>query len=91
MPASPVLTGPPEARHAPRPVTAHPNTAANVTALSCGRFHLPGAVRGDLCVFRPCMAVLFLAVAAGQADGDVEASGGDSGGVHGAAVHRGDR
>ena len=41
-------------------------SGANVTALSCGGFHLPGAVRGDLCVFRPCLVVLrVLAVAAG--------------------------
>ena len=31
VPASPVLTGP-QSRATPRPVTAHPNTAANVTA-----------------------------------------------------------
>ena len=37
------------------------------------------------------MLVWLLAVAAGKADGDVEAAGGDGGGVHGSAVDGGDR
>ena len=50
-----------------------------------------GPVRGDLCVFGPCMVILFLAAAAGQADSDVEAAGGHCGCIHGAAVYCGDR
>src|SRR5215831_4811085 len=37
------------------------------------------------------MVVPFLAVATGQADGDVEAAGGDGGGVHSSVVDGGDR
>src|SRR5262245_61266272 len=50
-----------------------------------------GPAHGDLCVFGPCMVVPFLAVATGQADGDVEAAGGDGGGVHSSVVDGGDR
>lgn len=50
-----------------------------------------GPVRGDLCVFSPWMVVWFLAEAVGEANGDVEAAGGDGGGVHGSAVDGGDR
>src|SRR5690348_18456067 len=40
--------------------------------------------------FRPCLVVLFPAVAAGQPDGDIEAAVGHGGGVHGSVVDGGD-